>query len=241
MLSRLMTRREQLVIVFLAGAVILGSVTIFIMQNPADSPALVLIEAPEQDVSAENPVPGPAVATPARAGSSLDEVVVSLVGAVARPGVYTLESGSRIQDLILAAGGPQSHADTSNINLAAMLIDGTTLIVPGFRSESDGDGAFVPNADDTSTPGNIPDYTISGWQTRPAGGASPGSSSGGLISLNRATQAELESLPGIGPKYAQEIIRYRTATPFVRTSDLMNVSGIGPKRYEALRGLVTVH
>ena len=69
--------------------------------------------------------------------------------------------------------------------------------------------------------------------------AVPGTS-GPLMDLNRATQAELESLPGIGPKLAEEIIRYRTNSRFAAVSDIMNVSGIGPKRYEAIMGLVSV-
>ena len=74
-----------------------------------------------------------------------------------------------------------------------------------------------------------------------AGAAGQRASVGGLINLNRASQAELESLPGIGPKLAGEIIRYRQQRSFVRITDLMEVSGIGPKRYEAVRDLITVN
>ncbi len=62
----------------------------------------------------------------------------------------------------------------------------------------------------------------------------------GAIDLNHATQSELESLPGIGPKYASEIIRYRARQPFLRVEDVQEVAGIGPKRLEAIRPFVTV-
>ena len=58
--------------------------------------------------------------------------------------------------------------------------------------------------------------------------------------VNTASVAALETLPGIGPKLAGEIAAYRAHTPFTVVDDLLNVSGIGPKRLEAIRPLVTV-
>lgn len=64
---------------------------------------------------------------------------------------------------------------------------------------------------------------------------------GGLVNINTAGVSELDSLPGIGPAYAQRIIDYRSAEGgFKSTADLQNVKGIGPKTYEKLKDLVTI-
>lgn len=65
--------------------------------------------------------------------------------------------------------------------------------------------------------------------------------SNGIVNINTATLAELDTLPGIGPVYAQAIINYRTQNgPFVRVDDLVKIKGIGPKTLEKLRPLITV-
>ncbi len=249
MLSRLMTRREQFVVVFVAGALILGSLVLYIthVRDVAPPDAVVVDSAVPggsagtQDGSVGDAADANGTAAEAVPEPLRDEVTVSVVGAVVGPGVYTLDAGSRIQDLLRSAGGLLGSADMSDVNLAAKLIDGTTLIIPRELVAADsGDVARARDLESTDI-GNMPAYTISGWQgaSSPGGSSRPGIS-GQLIDLNRATQAELESLPGIGPKLAGEIIRYRMTTRFVSISDVMNVSGIGPKRYEAISGLVTV-
>lgn len=248
MLSRLMTRREQFVAVFIAGALILGSLVLYITHDrDAAPPDAVVVEsaipgdtAGEQGVSADDAADANGTSFEAGPEPFRDEVTVSVVGAVGRPGVYTLDAGSRIQDLVRSAGGLLGSADTSDVNLAAKLIDGTTLIIPREPAAADsGDvaGARGPGSVDLE---NMPAYTISGLQgASPSGPSQPGTS-GQRIDLNRASQAELESLPGIGPMLAGEIVRYRTSKRFVSVKDVMNVSGIGPKRFEAISGLVIV-
>lgn len=244
-----MTRREQFVVVFVAGAAILGALVLYITydREAAPSDALVVDSAVPggttgtRDGSANGTADANGTTAEAKPEPLRDEVTVSLIGAVVRPGVYTLDAGSRIQELIRSAGGVLGSADTSDVNLAAKLIDGTTLIIPREPVTDDSGDVALAQDIESANIGNIPAYTISGW----LGASSPGRSSqpgisGQLIDLNRATQAELESLPGIGPKLAGEIIRYRTTTRFASVSDAMNVSGIGPKRYEAISGLVTV-
>lgn len=244
MLSRLMTRREQSVVVFVAGAAILGALVLYITNDRDAAPrdALVVDSAvPGGTTGAQDASASDAAHTNGTAGEMerepfRDEVTVSLVGAVIRPGVYTLDAGSRIQDLVRSAGGLLGSADMADINLAAKLIDGTTLIISREPVAADFGGVALAHDPEFAEIGNLPAYTISRWQ----GASSQPGISGQRIDLNRATQTELESLPGIGPKLAGEIVRYRTATRFVSVSDVMNVSGIGPKRYEAISGLVTV-
>ena len=61
-----------------------------------------------------------------------------------------------------------------------------------------------------------------------------------VIDLNRATMQELMQLPGVGTKRAEEILRYRLAHPFRRTSDLMRIKGFGTKIFVKIRPLVRV-
>lgn len=183
------------------------------------------------------------------------QIAVAIQGAIRKPGLYRLNEGSRLQDLIDIAGGTLENAETRYLNLAAPLIDGTTIIIPEkLHVQYDGQ---VLRAKGTSTPPTImmpnsPLPTIHNQPTlnnqlnkenSPSTDVQTYTSShpNNLIDLNTASQQELESLPGIGPALAQAIIKYREAQPFYRVEDLMNVPGIGPKRFEKIRDLVTVN
>jgi competence protein ComEA len=148
------------------------------------------------------------------------EVWVHVAGAVQLPGLYKLPGGSRVADAVNLAGGPTYDGDTDTLNLAALLKDGEKVVVPiKFLS------ALQPFAS-----GMLPG----------APNASP-STGIGKINLNSANQAELENLPGIGEVLAQRIIDYRTQRgPFRTIEDIKEVSGIGDKRFEAIRELITV-
>ena len=107
---------------------------------------------------------------------------------------------------------------------------------------------------ESATALNPPQYTISGWRAAAEKPAESGTAvaakphaepaaaerPSGPIDLNTATQEMLESLPGVGPKTAEKIIAYRARTPFRAVDDLKNVGGIGDKKLEAIRSLVTV-
>lgn len=233
MMSRLMTRREQFVIGFLGMSIAAGAAVLYWTQRGDVRPESIVIErAGDVAPAALAPSAAPAIAEPKP--SPKPEIVVSIQGAIITPGVYTLDEGSRVMDLIKAAGG-LFGADTADINLAAPLIDGTTLTVPARVDESD------LNALPSEEPVNPAAYTISGQGSAvafapPAGGVS----STGRVNVNRATQAELETLPGIGPKLAEQIIQYREGAPFRSVDALMDVPGIGPQRFEAIRESITV-
>lgn len=149
-----------------------------------------------------------------------EPIVVHVIGAVARPGVYNLPTGSRVQDAVRAAGGLLAEADKEAINLAARLEDGEQLEVP-----------YLPGMEPVGTPS-------SSFQVIPGDSGAPSSS---LININTATLEELDTLPGIGPTTAQKIIDYREQHgPFARIEDIMNVSGIGPATFERIQDLITV-
>jgi competence protein ComEA len=155
---------------------------------------------------------GPAVA-PSATGSTSPEVIVAVEGKVRKPGVVHLRAGARVADALDAAGGPEPGVDVAMLNLARKVVDGELILV-GVTPPP---GTSVPAA------------------------AVPGATTGGLVNLNTATLADLDTLPGVGPVLAQRILDARTAQGgFKAVSDLRKVDGIGDARYEQLKDLVTV-
>lgn len=154
-------------------------------------------------------------------------IVVHVAGAVVDPGVYELPLGARVGEAIGSAGGASVDADLDVVNLAQVVADGQRL--------------FVPVA------GSV-DHSTMPVLTPPAGGgagslatATDASTPAAPVDLNRASAAELERLPGVGPATAAAIVDDRTRNgPFVTVDDLERVPGVGPAKLAALRELVTV-
>lgn len=153
-------------------------------------------------------VTGEVIVEAAEAKVTVPTIVVYVSGAVARPGVYELDVGSRLVDCVEQAGGLLPEANSASINLAALLRDGEHIIVPAV-----GDPA-------------VPVATATAMQT----------STSGLVSINGATAAELCTLDGIGEVLAARIIAYREKVGgFTSLRQLLSVSGIGEKRYDAIK------
>jgi competence protein ComEA len=146
-------------------------------------------------------------------------LVVHAAGAVLHPGVYRLPPGARVDDVIAAAGGLALDSDGNRINLAATVADGERVYVPRI-----GEVDVPPPASGAA----------------PATGAAP-IDAPSAVDLNRATQQELEALPGVGPSIASAIIQHRERNgPFRSVDELVDVRGIGSARLEQLRDLVRV-
>jgi competence protein ComEA len=157
------------------------------------------------------PLPLPPAAGAGVTGLPSSRVVVDVVGAVRRPGLYRLAHGSRIADALTRAGGATAKADLAQVNLAAPLADGEQIVVPRR-----GAGSSAPGA-----------------------GSAPASGPAAPVQLSTATLEQLDSLPGVGPVTAQKILDYRQEHgAFQSVDELDAVSGIGPKRLEQLRELV---
>jgi competence protein ComEA len=139
-------------------------------------------------------------------GASSGDVVVHVAGAVREPGVYRLAAGARVADAIERAGGAEPSGDEDAINLAAMLADGQQVVVP----------AKLPAG-------------------AAAGAAAGATAEEGPISLGTATAEDLETIDGIGPITAADIISYRDGNGGVGSIEQLDeIPGIGPATIESL-------
>ncbi len=151
----------------------------------------------------------------------IDKITVDIKGAVLRPGVYEIESGSTLYNLIGMAGGLMSYADTSVVNLSKRLSDQDVVIIytiDEVESLTSGDRAIkvietecmCPKIDNVACiKNNI-----------------------GLININTASLEELQKLSGIGKSKAEAIIEYRKNNVFNSPEDIIKVKGIGKSIYE---------
>jgi competence protein ComEA len=169
---------------------------------------------------------------PAEKAPESKAAVVHVVGAVKSPGLFSLEADDRVNDAIRKAGGALPSADLEAVNLAAKLADGTQL--------------YVPRKGGTDAEKVVEVYKGGGsdsYRSRPTPliGSTRATSQGSsqIVSLNSANQAQLESLPGVGPATAKKILDYRQATGgFSSVEELLKVNGIGPKKLAAMRKFV---
>jgi competence protein ComEA len=188
-------------------------------QDAAGSPAQTLPRVAPAGAGASGSAAagagGPADAETAGpgAGGADGRVAVHVAGRVRRPGLVELPAGSRVQDAIRAAGGSTAGADLDAVNLARRLTDGEQVLVPG------------PGDPPPPPPGADPDAA-----------ATPSAP----LDLNTATLEQLDTLPGVGEVTAGRIIAYRSAHPFTAVDELLEVPGIGQRRFDQLKDLVTV-
>ena len=160
---------------------------------------------------AQEPTSPPARAALSATSTAPRTVVVHVVGAVRRPGLYELTEGSRIDEAIKKAGGPKPKAALELVNLAAPVADGQQILVPAREDVA------------TASAGVDPAQSLTAAK----------------VHLNTATLEQLDTLPGIGPVTAQKILDYRTEHgSFQSVEELDAVSGIGPARLEQLKPLV---
>lgn len=142
-----------------------------------------------------------------------------ICGEVKNPGVYEMEEGARVVDLLEIAGGESENACLEIINLARIIIDGQKIYIPSEEEIASGSSLFLRDSSliDFGSPENL------------------------NVNINSANLKELESLPGIGPVIARNIIEYRTGNgPFKRKEELKKVTGIGEKKYEQIKNFISI-
>ena len=181
----------------LAGVLVLGAVLVLAGRYLIDAGA------------PEPPRAAPIVSERPRADEK-PKLVVHVVGAVRRPGLYRMREGARIADALARAGGATRKADLTVVNLAAPLSDGVQVVVPRRLAGAAG-AASAPAASSAGSPQ-------------------------GPVHLNTATLEQLDALPGVGPVTAQKILDYREQNGgFASVDELDAVPGIGPARMDQLR------
>jgi len=154
------------------------------------------------------------------------DIHVHVVGAVKKPGVYTLPSSSRVVDAVAVAGGSLANADLEGINMAQTLMDSEQVLIPVRR---------VSKPRVTVAPRLRP-------RPRTTSTSVPtGAQTSRTININTATATQLETLTGVGPATAKAIISYRTTKgSFTKVEDLLNVPGIGPSKLAAMRDEISL-
>ena len=178
-----------------------------------------------QSVSYSEPPQTPTWSEPSVEASTPPPVwMVHVMGAVVQPGVVTVPVNARVIDAIQAAGGFTEDADPADLNLAAVLVDGCQIVI---GTTADPQGEVRQGTSGEALAGN-------------SGGGST-SGSGSTVNLNQATEAELQTLPGVGPVTAQAILTWRDKNGgFTSVAQLQEVTGIGAKTYAQIEPYVSV-
>ena len=156
-----------------------------------------------------------------------NEVIIHIIGSVKNPGIVRLKEGSRIEDAIEAAGGLTENADISRVNLAYVVDDGTKIKIPSSQEEDIGDEEIIGSGSGENI--IIEENTTSS------------NKSSQTININKATETELQTLPGIGASLASRIIEYRSQNgKFGSIEEIKNVNGIGDSKFENIKDLISV-
>ena len=185
------------------------------------------------------------------------DIVVPITGAVKSPGVYRLPIGARGKDAVEKAGGVLKGANSAALNLAAKLEDGSQLYIPTRKEEPQSlaekeylAGNLPIVLPTKSVESKVPNAPISTKPSKSNANGERGSRSGsgkltdpsqGMVNINKAGDEELQKLPGIGPAMAGRVIAYRQESGGFQTpEDLMQVSGIGEKKFAKMKPFVKV-
>jgi competence protein ComEA len=232
--------RRHLIAYVAAAAVLVVIASRFVGRDGGSQPVPSISMAAPASAS-------PAGARPRAPVRAKPLIWIDVAGAVRRPGLYSLPDGARVAAALERAGGVVAKADRAAVNLAAKLADGQQVFVPtrgrggpaGASGASGVSGAPSASAAGSGAAAGAGAASASGGSAGGIAGAQGAPGSGARISLTSATQAELEQLDGIGPALAQRIIEYREQHGGFKSIDqLQEVSGIGEKRFEALKDAI---
>ena len=212
-----LSQKQKIIVTVIAIAVLIGIISFIYNKNQTKDDTILENDILITNTSTNNNL--------VENESAKDLVVVHITGSVKNPGIVKLSEGSRIEDAIQAAGGLTENADISKVNLAYVLDDGIKIKIPSITDDDIGDEEII----NEESGENI----IENDTTSPKNNKS--------ININKATETELETLPGIGASLASRIVEYRKQNGnFSSIEDIKNVSGIGDSKYLNIKDFITV-
>lgn len=148
--------------------------------------------------------------------------IVYITGAVKNPGVYEIDKNSRINDVLIKAGGATDDANLEQVNLASYVSDAQQIIIPKIGDVVDKINNTIQNSNNVNTNNNA--------------------DTNKLININSATKEELKNLPNIGDSIADSIIEYRENNGgFKSIEEIKNIPRIGDKTFEKIKSLITLN
>lgn len=177
-------------------------------------------------------------------------MAIHVTGEVKNPGVVRVKEGSRIEDIIEAAGGLTENADITDVNLAFVVEDGMKIRIPSnddenLNNNNSGEEGVEGKEGAEGKKSQI-ELAKNEYITQDSGKGiivsnESNESSSSIVNINTASQTELEELPGIGPSISSRIIEYRNQKGnFKKIEDIKNVTGIGDSKFAKIKDLIKV-
>lgn len=211
-----LTKKQKIILFAIAG--IVAIVIIFFIYNKNQI---------KDEINLENEILVTNITSKEKNVENENTIIIHITGSVKKPGIVKLKEGSRIEDAIEEAGGLTENADITKVNLAYIVEDGTKIKIPSSSDEEIGDEEIIDNRSGENI--IVEENTISSNKNNQ------------IVNINKATEKEFQSLPGIGPSLASKIVEYRSQKgKFESIEDIKNVTGIGSSKYENIKDLITV-
>lgn len=211
-----LTKKQKIILFAIAG--IVAIVIIFFIYNKNQI---------KNEIDLENEILVTNITSKEKNVENENTIIIHITGSVKKPGIVKLKEGSRIEDAIEEAGGLTENADITKVNLAYIVEDGTKIKIPSSSDEEIGDEEIIDNRSGENI--IVEENTISSNKNNQ------------IVNINKATEKEFQSLPGIGPSLASKIVEYRSQKgKFESIEDIKNVTGIGSSKYENIKDLITV-
>lgn len=209
---------KKLILILLGISLLLGGAIFVIYKNNKNTKEEVvdIFKEDKEETKEEN-----------KEKDASTKVIVDIKGMVANPGIYEVDSTSRVNDVITLAGGLLEGADTSKINLAkivedemAIIIYSTEEVLEKFKEEN-----CVCEKCDITNDACINNVTDNNK----------------LININTADYIELQEINGVGETKAKKIVEYREENGlFTSIEDIKNVPGIGESLFEKIKIYITI-